>query len=154
MNPNEIILTTHEKKLKMAQHFAHVFNYELVEVSHFGQTKQQKKSSWIPGTVLTISPDKIYTKLLDEIVIIPRSTMKREKSFKTSMNEESIMLDYKENRLVVFRSPNELEMYNPDGVPLFKNQFLHQDDLEFDEFYLNETNICLVNNKKNHLVIV
>lgn len=156
MNSKEIILTTHEKTLKMAQHLAHVFNYELVEVSHFGQTKHPKKSSFVTGNILAISPDKIFTKQAEDMIILSRAGLKREKSFKTSFNAgESLALDSKENRLIVFRPPNDLELYDEEGILLIRNQLRHVEGIEFDEFCFNDTqNFCLINSKMNHFVVV
>ena len=154
MNDKEILLLTHEKSLKFAQHLAHVFNYKLFETSFFGQTKHPKKSFYVPGRIHAISTEKIYTKTENEIILISRVNGQKLKTFKSEFAIENLLIDTIKDRIIMHTNANELEMFDETGASLIKNQLKVQ-GISFEECQLtDEGYFCFINNDLNHIIII
>ena len=154
MNSSEIILLTHEKSLKFAQHLAHVFNYDLQQTGVFGQTKHSKRNFYVPGHILNISTDKIYSKLDKEIIITDKRSGKRVKSFIVGNKISNLMLDANRERIILYKPGNEMEILDESGTPIVKN-VLQAQGIEFEECRLTDSGyFCFINNQMNYLVVI
>ncbi len=154
MNDKEILLLTHEKSLKFAQHLAHVFNYQLNETSFFGQTKHPKKNFYVPGRIHAISTEKVYTKTENEIILISRANGQKLKTFKAEFEIEHLLIDTVKDRIIVHTHANQLEMFDETGTLLIKKQ-LNVHGVSFEECQLTDGGyFCFVNNDLNQIIII
>ncbi|RNA24104.1 hypothetical protein BpHYR1_008929 [Brachionus plicatilis] len=148
MNETNIyVLSDHEKTCIIE------YGFELVKLAKFGQNKNPKRSFYIQGNVINVTPDKIFTK--HESCINVLSKGKGEVLIKFNVDDlksSCVFLD-KMSNFLVYNGFSKLSLYNSTGELVIANKIRYPE--QFEEFQLTQSgHFAFVNNSKNFILIL